>query len=630
MKNKKWSPNEISRFLELNLLKVQKPGRYIGGELNQVTKKWADIATKVVLAFPDIYDLGLPNLGLMILYDILNKLDTVLAERVYAPWTDMEKIMRQENVPLYALESKTPLSNFDIVAFTMPYESIYTNILNMLDLSNIPLRSSQRREDAPIIIAGGHATFNPEPMADFIDAFVLGDGEIIVEDIVATYETAKQKGESKIEVLKKFAALPGVYVPAFYDVKYHLDGTIDSVIPNQPGIPKTIKKHMVPYLPPAPEKPLVPNIDVVHNRISVEIMRGCTRGCRFCQAGFINRPVRERPISEILNIIETSLDNTGYEEISLLSLSSSDYSQIGELIDAVKDKFKNKNLTISLPSLRIESFSIDLMEKLKNSRPGGFTLAPEAATDRMRNIINKPISEELLLQTVSQIYQHGWATIKLYFMIGHPSETMEDVLAIAALCKKVLGEGMKVLGKRSKLNVGVSTFIPKPLTPFQWVPIDHEKKMREKQKLLRENLSVKGIKLSLNSPKETIFESLLSRGDRKLCNVIENAWKNGAKFDAWREHFNFEIWQNALSHEQIEKDFYTVRLREIDEHFAWDHLSSGVTKRFLQTEYERSMNNELRKDCREECFYCGILQNYKALRIENPGNQWNCPEITSN
>ncbi|MBC2703559.1 TIGR03960 family B12-binding radical SAM protein, partial [Desulfobacula sp.] len=569
-KNKNWSPLEITRFLELNLLKVQKPGRYIGGELNQVNKNWADIATKVVLAFPDIYDLGLPNLGLMILYDILNKMDTVLAERVYAPWTDMEKIMRREKVPLFALESKTQLSDFDIVAFTMPYESIYTNILNMLDLSDIHLRSSQRSEDDPIIIAGGHATFNPEPMADFIDAFVLGDGEIIIEEIVTAYETAKVLGKEKIEILKDFAALPGVYVPAFYDVTYQPDGTVNSITPNQPDIPKTIKKHMAPFLPHAPEKPLVPNIDVVHNRVSVEIMRGCTRGCRFCQAGFISRPVRERPISEILKIIETSLDNTGYEEISLLSLSSSDFSQIGELIDAIKDKFKNKNLTISLPSLRIESFSIDLMEKLKNSRPGGFTLAPEAATDRMRNIINKPISEELLLQTAGQIYQHGWSTIKLYFMIGHPSETEEDVLAIASLCKKVLGEGMKVLGKRAKLNVGISTFIPKPLTPFQWVPIDQKNKIVEKQKLLRENLYVKGIKLSLSSPKETIFESLLSRGDRKLCNVIENAWEHGAKFDAWREHFNFEIWQNALSHEQINKDFYTIRQRKTDEHFAWD------------------------------------------------------------
>ena len=434
MKKTNWSPEEINRFLELNLLKVQKPGRYIGGELNQIQKDWEEISIKVALAFPDIYDIGLPNLGLMVLYDILNKKSSILAERTYAPWVDMEALMRENNVPLYSVESKHSLKEFDLIAFTIPYESIYTNVLNMLDLAGLPVRSADRTEADPIIIGGGHTAYNPEPMADFIDAFVLGDGEEVIEAIVDLVQQGKHEGLDKEKILTTLASLPGVYVPAFYQVEYLPDGTIDSVLPIKTDIPKRIKKHLVVKMPPAPRKPLVPNIEVVHNRVPVEIMRGCTRGCRFCHAGFINRPVRERSIPEILDIIESSLDNTGYEEIALLSLSSSDYSQIGELIDTIKDKFKDRNLTISLPSLRIESFSVDLMEKLKTSRPGGFTLAPEAATDRMRNIINKPISEEVLLKTVREIYERGWTTIKLYFMIGHPSETEEDVLAIADLC----------------------------------------------------------------------------------------------------------------------------------------------------------------------------------------------------
>ena len=445
------SPIEIQTRLERVLLTVQKPGRYVGGELNQVVKNWENVQTRVALIFPDIYDLGLPNLGLAILYDLLNQRDDVLAERAYAPWLDMEAAMRSAQIPLYALESKHPIASFDIIGFSLPYETLYSNVLNLLDLAGLPLLSANRDERHPLVIAGGHAAFNPEPMAGFIDAFVIGEGEEVITELVDVYQASREEMASRPDLLRRLAGIPGVYVPSLYRVTYNTDGTVAAVERDDQAAPLPVVKRLVAELPPPITRFLVPAIDVVHNRVAVEIMRGCTRGCRFCHAGMINRPVRERPVEQIVEALQKALDSTGYEEIALLSLSSSDYTKIVELVQAVAARFASKHLSITLPSLRIESFSAELMDELKKSRPGGgFTLAPEAATERMRQIINKPVSRDQLMETARAVFSHGWTTLKLYFMIGHPSETIEDVQAIAETCKAVLAEGRKIVGGRRK------------------------------------------------------------------------------------------------------------------------------------------------------------------------------------
>ena len=621
------SPIEIQSRLENVLLRVQKPGRYVGGELNQVIKPWNEVSTHVALVFPDIYDLGLPNLGLAILYETLNDRQDVLAERAYLPWLDMIDVMRQAQIPLYSLESKHALADFDVIGISLPYETLYTNTLEILDLAKIPLFSEERGENDPIIIAGGHATSNPEPMSAFIDAFVIGDGEGVIHDIVNVVLAQKIQGASRKDLLVSLAVLQGVYVPSLYSPTYNIDGTVAKVERLNPGIPKTIKKHITGYLPPPPTKFIVPSIEVVHNRVSVEIMRGCTRGCRFCHAGMITRPVRERKVDEIVESIQTALDNTGFEEVALLSLSSSDYSQILELVGAVSQRFAGKNLIISLPSLRIESTSVDLFEKLKGSRQGGFTLAPEAATDRMRRMINKPITEQQLLETAGAIYSRGWHTIKLYFMIGHPSETLEDVQAIADLCKAVLAVGRKIIGRRAELHAGVSTFVPKAQTPFQWVACDSVDSIKAKQKLLMKQLSGPGLKFNWTDPNVTMLESWLSRGDRRLSQVIYLAWKKGAHFDAWQDQFNFTAWREAFEETSLDSAFYTHRLRPMNEIFPWDHINAGVAKSFLKADYKMSLDGDIRADCREQCYACGILPGFLELRRENPGPGWKCPEV---
>ena len=619
--------SQIQDRLQRLLPTVQKPGRYVGGEYNQIVKDWEAIETKTALVFPDIYDIGLPNLGLAILYDIINKQPDLLAERAFAPWLDMEAALRTAQIPLFSLETKHALADFDILAFTLPYESLYTNTLNILDLAGIPLYSHERQDSQPLVIAGGHATYNPEPMAAFIDAFIIGEGEEVILEFIREYQNAKRSKLTRQQILMNLSRIQGVYIPSFYQPTYHDDGTVASLTPVQPDVPKSITKRIVANLPPPPTKFIVPSIDVVHNRVSIEIMRGCTRGCRFCHAGMVTRPVRERTVEQIVNAAAEALATTGFEEIALLSLSSSDYTHINELVTAIQSRFQQQHLVISLPSLRIESFSVDIMDKLRGSRQGGFTLAPEAGTDRMRSIINKPIAAEQLLETAQQIYSRGWSTLKLYFMIGHPEETLEDVQAIADLCRAVIQVGRQAIGKRANLHVGISTFVPKPHTPFQWVACDTPDQILAKQQLLRRDLRLPGVKINWTDSRETMMEAWLSRGDRRMGEVIKTAWQNGAKFDAWQDEFRIELWISAFESQGLSPDFYTHRLRGTEEIFPWDHIHTGVRKSYLLQEYKSSHSGTLRADCRTECFACGILPTYNQLRHENPGDSWKCPEV---
>ncbi|HEX8992063.1 MAG TPA: TIGR03960 family B12-binding radical SAM protein [Anaerolineales bacterium] len=625
------TPQDIEDRLERILLEVQKPGRYVGGELNVVVKNWAEIRTKVALVFPDIYDIGVSNVGLKILYDEINQREDSLAERAYAPWTDMEEQMRKHGIPLYSLESKRPLAEFDLIGFSLPYETLYTNTLNLLDLAGIPVRASQRDASHPIVIAGGHAATNPEPMHAFIDAFVIGEGEEVMHEIIQAVQSAEtdESGLDREKALRLLAHVPGVYVPKYYRARYLEDGTVAHVETTLDGIANPVVKRIVAHLPPPPTKFIVPNIEIVHNRVSVEIMRGCTRGCRFCQAGMITRPVRERSVDEIVDAAEAAVNATGFEELALLSLSSSDFSHVVDLVNRVSERFKGRKLTVSLPSLRIESVSIDLMDKLREHYSGGFTLAPEAATERMRRIINKFIPDDDLINTTREIYRRGWTTIKLYFMIGHPSETLEDVQAIADLCKRVIAEGRKVAGWKVKLHAGVSTFVPKPQTPFQWVAVDSPEQIRAKQELLKRELRDRNIKLSWTEPEDTLLEAWLSRGDRRMAEVIFGAWKRGAKFDAWNDHPKAQAWAEAFAEQGLDPAFYTHRQRRTDEVFPWDHISAAVRKNFLFQDFRQSLEGRIRVDCRLNCFACGILPTFSNLRRENPGEGWKCPDVKS-
>lgn len=618
----------LKTMLETILPYVEKPARYTGGELNSVVKDWASTRTRVCFSFPDIYDIGQSNLGLAILYDLVNQQPDLLAERAYAPWTDMEAAMRQHGLPLFSLETRHPVRDFDIWALSVPYEQLYTNVLNLLDLAGLPLLARDRDpRQHPLVMVGGHSTYNPEPLADFVDAFVVGEGEEVMFDIIRAYQTWQASGAGKTALLEALAGIWGVYVPALYEVTYNDDGTVAATLPLSPKAPAKVLKRIVARLPKPLTRMIVPYVDTVHNRYPVEIMRGCTRGCRFCHAGMITRPVRERTVSEIVDAIEEGLKNTGFEEVALLSLSSSDYDDVLELVRQVGERFAGKHLNISLPSLRLETASVELMELLKDSKRGGFTFAPEAATERMRQIINKPVSTQQLLETAQAVFERGWTTIKLYFMIGHPAETLEDVQAIADLCKQVRDVGRRVLGNKVNVHAGVSTFVPKPHTPFQWVACDTLEQIRAKQDLLKRELRGPGLKLNWNNPLETQLEAWFSRGDRRLGQVLLTAWQNGAKFDAWQEHFRWDIWEQAFATCGLDPQFYTHRQRLIDETFPWDHIDPAVKKQFLTEDYLWSMQGKTRVDCRERCFACGILPKFTQMRQNNPGEVWECPEV---
>jgi len=613
--------------LERLLPTVRKPGRYVGGEYNSVVKDWdggggrPDRASLVrfCLAFPDVYDLGMSNLGLAILYDALNALPDVLAERAYMPWVDMVAALREARIPLYSLESKRPLGDFDIIGFSLPYELLYTNMLEMLALAGIPLRADERDERHPLLIAGGHATFNPEPAVDFVDAFVIGDGEEVVVEIVQAFREVRE--EPREVQLRALVRLPGVYVPRFYSVRYSADGTVAAIAPQTPEAQLPVLKRIVSPLPPPPTRLVVPTVDVAHNRAMVEIQRGCTRGCRFCHAGMIARPVRERPVDQVLEAIEATLPQTGFEEVGLLSLSSSDYSGIERLVRSIVERFGDVHLSISLPALRPDSFSVALAEAVAQGRHTGFTFAPEAATERMRAIINKPISTDHMLDVAREVFKRGWRTIKLYFMIGLPGERMEDVRAIAELAQAVYALGRKVHGRRARVNVSVNTFVPKPHTPFQWVGLAPAPAVRQKQALLRRELRGRGLKLSYGDAEATLLEAVLARGDRRLGAVVQRAWELGACFDAWDERRDSEAWRQAFEEAEVDPDFYARRERSSDETFPWEVVSTGVRKAFLLDECRHAQREETLDDCREHCHGCGILTAFG----DDWSEEWRCP-----
>ena len=607
------------------LLSIDKPARYIGNEINCVKKDKANIAIRFAMCFPDVYEIGMSHLGMQILYDMFNRYDDVWCERVFSPWVDLDQIMREKNIPLFALESQEPIKQFDFLGITIQYEMCYTNILQILDLSNISLLAKDRTEDDPLVMGGGPCTYNPEPIADFFDLFYIGEGEVYYRELFDLYEENKKNNGTRPELLRKAALIPGIYVPSLYDVTYKADGTIDSFMPIYPEIPAKIEKALVTELSdaPYPEKPVVPFIKVTQDRVVLEIQRGCIRGCRFCQAGQLYRPVRERNVEKLKEYAITMLKNTGHEEISLSSLSSSDYSSLEELITYLIDECNRRYINISLPSLRIDNFSLSVFNKVQDVKKSSLTFAPEAGSQRLRNVINKGLTEEDILNGSRLAFESGWTRVKLYFMLGLPTETEDDIKGIAILSDKIAREFFDAVQKEERKNgpvqivASTSFFIPKPFTPFQWARMNTKEEFIEKAYITKnavmEQLNQKRIKYNWHEADVSILEGVFARGDRKLSDAILKAYQKGCIYDAWSEYYKNDVWMETFAECDIDIPFYTTRERSLDEIFPWDFLDCGVSKEFLKAEWMKSQKEEITLNCKQTCNGCGAAKYHTGI-----------------
>ncbi len=596
--------------LDKILPNVQKPGRYVGGEYNSVIKDKNKVDIRYAFCFPDTYEIGMSHLGMKILYSLVNAREDAWCERVFAPWTDMEEEMRKNNIPLYGLESLEPIKDFDLIGFTLQYELSYTNVLNMLDLAQLPIKAADRKELTPIVIAGGSCVCNPEPMAEFVDIFLPGEGEEVTNELIDLLKEHKKKGSDKETFIKEAVKIKGVYAPSLYDVSYNEDGTVQEIKAHS-GAPEKVEKRIVKDLDTMyfPDKFVVPAIEVVHDRTTAEIFRGCIRGCRFCQAGFLYRPIREKSPETVNQQCLALTESTGYDEISLCSLSTSDYTGLPSLLQKLLSWTTDDRINLSLPSLRIDNFSDDLMEKLLEVRRSGLTFAPEAGTQRLRDVINKNITEEEVLSTARKAFSGGWTAVKLYFMLGLPTETLEDVKGIAELAQKVVNEFYnnpeKPKGKSVSVSVSAASFVPKPFTPFQWEAQSTPDELKEKQEYLLDSTTTKKVRVSFHKTPTSLMEAVFARGDRRVSAVIESAWKKGCKFDSWDDQFDFDKWVEAFEDCGLTMDFYANRKRSFDEVLPWDHMDYGISKAFLIKENEKAYNAQTTPHCREKCAGCG-------------------------
>ena len=610
------------------LMKIDKPARYIGNELNSIKKDKEKVAIRFAMCFPDVYEIGMSHLGVQILYDMFNKMEDVWCERVYSPWPDLHKIMKEEHIPLFGLESQEPIKNLDFIGLTLNYEMCYTNVLQILDLGQIPLLAKDRTEDDPLVIGGGCCTYNPEPMADFFDLFYMGEGEISFYELFDLYKKMRAEGKTRHEFLHEASKVPGIYVPSLYAVTYKEDGTIASFEPIYEDVPKTIQKQIVLNMTEAvyPEKPVVPFIKATQDRVVLEIQRGCIRGCRFCQAGMVYRPVREKNVEHLKELAYKMLKSTGHEEISLSSLSSSDYSELEELVNFLIDEFKGKGVNISLPSLRIDAFSLDVMSKVQDIKKSSLTFAPEAGSQRLRDVINKGLTEEVILNGSRLAFEGGWNKVKLYFMLGLPTETEEDMKAIPQLANEIAALYYDTVPKEKRngkcqITISTSFFVPKPFTPFQWAgmytPGDYLARARVVNEGVHAQLNHKSIKYNWHEADVTVLEGILARGDRKIGQALLKVYEKGGIFDAWSEYFDYQRWEDAFAECDIDTDFYTMRERDLDEIFPWDFIDIGVSKEFLKREWKNAHDEKVTPNCRMKCSGCGAMKFGGGVCFEN-------------